>query len=113
MTSVSCLALILYMEASTQSLHTQTLVADVVIARAEKEKLSICSSMKKPKSYSWMWDRKRTKVQKEKLESLKKIASQEIRRNKSRARLYFNECSLGKRFKTPNRMIRSEKLCFY
>ena len=113
MTSLSCLALIIYMEASTQSSFTQSLVADVAIARAEKEKLPICSSMKKPKSYSWMWDGRNTKVKKDKLKTLEEIANKELKRNRIRTRFYFNECTLGKRFKTPNKMVRSEKLCFY
>jgi spore germination cell wall hydrolase CwlJ-like protein len=113
MTSLSCLALLIYMEASTQGSFTQSLVADVAIARAEKEKLSICASMRKPKSYSWMWDGKHTKVDTKKLKQLEKIALQELKRVKIRTRTYFNTCSLGKRYKTKNKMIRSEKLCFY
>lgn len=113
MTPAYCLALVIYMEANTQSKFTQSLVADVAIARADKENLSICSSMKKPKSYSWMWDGKSTKVNRERLKELEKVAKEELKRDKIRKRLYFNECNLGKRFKTENKMIRSEKLCFY
>jgi hypothetical protein len=101
------------MEASTQGKFTQSLVADVAIARASRENLSICSSMKRPKSYSWMWDGKFTKVDKAKLKSLEAIAKQELKRDKVRKRLYFNTCNLGKRFPTENKMIKSEKLCFY
>lgn len=113
MTSLSCLTLIIFLEASTQSDFTKSLVADVAIARATKEKLSICESMKKPKSYSWQWDGKATKVPLAELKKLEKVALQELKRAKIRNYLYFSNCSAGKRFKTKNKMIKSEKLCFY
>lgn len=113
MTSAACLALLIYMEARDQSSFTQSLVADVAIARAENEKLSICESMKKPKSYSWMWDGKHTTTPAAELKKLEKVALQELKRAKIRNYLYFSNCSAGKRFKTKNKMIKSEKLCFY
>lgn len=113
MTSTACLALLIFMEARNQSSFTQSLVADVAIARAEAEKLSICDSIKKPKSYSWMWDGKHTVTPKASLKQLEKIALTELKRAKIKNYLYFSNCSAGKRFKTKNKMIRSEKLCFY
>ena len=113
MSTLSCLALIIYMEASTETSFTQSLVADVAIARATSEQLSICQSMKRPKSYSWLWDGKATKVDKAKLKELEKVAKQELYRSKVRKRLYFNNCWMGKRFKTENKLLRSGKLCFY
>lgn len=113
MTSLTCLTLIIFMEASTQSDFTKSLVADVAIARAKKENLSICESMKKPKSYSWQWDGKLTKVTSKNLKPLEKIALRELKRSKIKDHFYFNACYLGKRYKTKNKMIKSEKLCFY
>lgn len=113
MTSLTCLTLIIFMEASTQSDFTKSLVADVAIARAKKEKLSLCESMKKPKSYSWMWDGKATRTSKEELKKLEPIALKELKRTKLTNHFYFNHCRMGKRYKTANKMIKSEKLCFY
>ena len=113
MGAVACLSLIMYMEALNQSDYTKALVADVAIERAKQEELSVCQSMKKKKSYSWMWDGKYTKVDRKLLEGLKPIAARELKKPVVKGRFFFNECSLGKRFRTDYKLIRSEKLCFY
>jgi spore germination cell wall hydrolase CwlJ-like protein len=113
MGSIACLSLIMYMEALNQSNYTKALVADVAIERASQEGFSICKSMKVKKSYSWMWDGKNTRVNRKLLEGLKPIAVKELKKPMVTGRYFFNECTMGKRWKTKYNMIRSEKLCFY
>ena len=113
MTSLSCLALIIAMEATNQNEKTRTLVADAAIERAYQENLSICESMKVKATYSWYWDGKPNKIDKKVLSDITKLAIKEVKSPTYKGMIYFNECWLGKRWKTKNRMIRSEKLCFY
>ena len=115
MTTLSCLALILYMEARSEPVITQQLVASVALERAKNEKLELCSSIKKPKAYTWMWDGINTPVDKTSKEYTKalKLARQALARQTLAGRLYFNNCTLGRRWKTSYKVIRSGKLCFY
>lgn len=113
MTSLTCLALAIFMEARGESSFTQSLVADVVITRAATTGKTICQEIKTPKSYSWMWDGVSTKVPEKELKKLEIVAKQELKRVKIKDRFYFSNCSAGKRFKTANKMIKSGKLCFY
>ena len=113
MTNMACLALIIAMEARNQNDYTKSLVADIAIERAKVENVSICSSMKKPKAYSWMWDGVNTKLTSDILMEATKIARKELKSPIVTGRYFFNECTLGRRYKTQYRMIRSEKLCFY
>ena len=113
MGTIACLSLIMYMEALNQGDYTKALVADVAIERAKQEELSVCQSMKRKKSYSGMWDGKSTKVNKKLLEGLKPIAVKELKKPVVTGRYFFNECSMGKRYKTKYKLIKSEKLCFY
>ena len=108
-----CLSLVMYMEASIQSEYTKRLVASVVIERAKQEDKSICKSIKTRGAYSWMWDGRRTKVDQKVLHKLHHISAQELFQPTITGRYFFNECTLGKRWKTKYKMIRSEKLCFY
>lgn len=113
MTNLACLALIIAMEARNQNDYTRSLVADVAIERAKVENVSICKSMKKKASYSWMWDGVNTKLTSEILADVTKVAFKELKSPRITGRYFFNECSLGRRYKTKYTMIRSEKLCFY
>lgn len=108
-----CLSLVMYMEASIQSEYTQRLVASVVIERAKQEDTTICKSIKKRGAYSWMWDGKTTKVDSKALDKLQHVAQQELKHPTMTGRYFFNECTMKKRWTTKNKMIRSEKLCFY
>jgi len=112
--TIYCLSLIIFMEASIENNLTRSLVASTAIERANKEGLGICESMKKPKSYSWLWDGKRTKVKSKWLEkTYYPIARKELKKQTMVGRVYFSECKLGKRFPTPNKLIKSGHLCFY
>lgn len=113
MLEIHCIALVMYMEAQTQSIYTKRLVASVSIERAKQEDTTICKSIKKRGGYSWMWDRKFTKVKNHHLVKLYPLAAQELQNPTITGRYFFNECTLGKRWNTPYRIIRSEKLCFY
>lgn len=113
MLDVHCIALVIYMEAQTQSIFTKSLVASVAIERAKQEDTTICKSIKKRGSYSWMWDRRNTVVKNEHLTKLYPIARKELKNPTIKGRYFFNECTLGKRWRTPYQVIRSEKLCFY
>lgn len=111
MNTLTCLALIAYMEARGESLQTKNYVIQAAYSIAEQENTTVCGTLRKRGIYSWMWDRKQTKVDKTMLVNLKKILS--FRRKEGFNRRFFNHCRLGKRFKTENRMIKSGKLCFY
>lgn len=114
MTSLACLALIIYHESRGESELTQRLVARVAIERSNHENVGICRSMHRPKSYSFMWDGKPERVDdKQAWDKALVIAGDELFESNMDNRMYFNECRLGKRFKTAYRMRRSGKLCFY
>ena len=113
MSSVACLALIIYMESRGEPLQTQQYVASVAIERARQEQTTICESMKKPRAYSWMWDRKKTKVDPVKLKTMQMVANKEMRHQSLSGRLYFNERRLAKMWRTPHKPIVSGNLIFY
>jgi hypothetical protein len=102
------------MEARNQSDRTKALVADVAIERAKQEGLGLCESMKKPRAYSWYWDKKHTKLSSEVLKQAEVVALRELKNPTITGRYFFNECKAPERkYKTPNSIIKSEKLCFY
>lgn len=111
--TMKCLSLIMYMEARNQSDRTKALVASVAIERAKQEELSVCESMRKPRSYSWVWKKQPSKIDKVLLDSFDKLALKELKQPTLVGRYYFNECSAGKKFKTENKLLKSGKLCFY
>jgi hypothetical protein len=114
MSIVKCLSLIVAMEARNQSDRTKALVADVAIERAKQEGLGLCESMKKPRAYSWYWDKKHTKLSSEVLKQAEVVALRELKSPAITGRYFFNECKAPKRkYKTPNSVIKSERLCFY
>lgn len=113
MTALSCLALIVAMEARGQALQTQHYVASVAIERAKEERTDICKSMKRPRSYSWMFDGVSTKVDKKSMLVATSVAASEIKHQSLTGRLYFNERKMGKRYRTPNPLIVSGNLVFY
>lgn len=113
MSSVACLALIVFMESRGESLLTQQYVASVAIERAKQEQTTICGSMKKPRAYSWMWDKKSTKVDQKQLDVLKVLASRELENPTLKGRLFFNERKLAKMWVTPYKPIVSGNLIFY
>ena len=114
MSTLACLALIVYMEARSEPELAQILVAQVVINRAKAEKNTICDSMKKPRSYSFYWDNKPNLIkEKEVYNGIVKLSNRVLRQNSLENRLYFNECFLGKRYKSKYKIQRTGKLCFY
>ena len=113
MSSVACLALIMYMESRGEPLHTQQLVASVAIERARQEAVPLCQSMNKPRAYSWLWDGVKTKVDPKQLDALKKVAVKEIANPTLKGRMYFNERRMGRRYRTPHKPIVSGNLIFY
>ena len=113
MSALSCLALIVAMESRGQALQTQHYVASVAIERAKEERTEICNSMKKPRAYSWMWDGKKTKIDKVSMDVAKTVATQELKNQSLKGRLYFNERKLAKLWRTPHKPIVSGNLIFY
>lgn len=113
MNTLACLTLVLYMEARNQTTYTQSLVASVVIERAKTEHTTICKSIKRKGSYSWMWDGLNTKVDKKLFNNIKEVASSELANPTITGRYFFNEKRMGKRYKTQNKPIVSGKLIFY
>lgn len=111
---LACLALVMYMESSISSKDTQAYVGSVVIERAHQDHQSICKNIHKPVSYSWMFDGKNTKVDNQYLhEDIFPVAKAVMAKPKLKGYYYFNECQLGKRFKTDKKMIKSDTMCFY
>lgn len=113
MNTLACLTLVLYMEARNQTEYTQSLVGSVVIERAKVENIPICKSIKRKGSYSWMWDKLNTKVDKKVFNTIKIVASRELAKPTITGRYFFNEKKLGKRYKTAYSPITSGKLIFY
>lgn len=113
MSVISCLTLIIFMESRGVSDTTKNYVASVAVEKAKYEGTGICQSMKKKATYSWMWDGRTTKVDKKLQDSFQHIAYKQLDKPSLPGRLYFNECSLGKRYKTPYKVIKSDNLCFY
>lgn len=113
MSVISCLTLIIFMESRGVSDTTKNYVASVAVEKAKHEGTGICRSMKKKATYSWMWDGRTTKVDKKLQDSFQHIAYKQLDKPSLPGRLYFNECSLGKRYKTPYKVIKSDNLCFY
>lgn len=113
MSVISCLTLIIFMESRGVSDTTKNYVASVAVEKAKYEGTGVCQSMKKKATYSWMWDGRTTKVDKKLQDSFQHIAYKQLDNPSLPGRLYFNECSLGKRYKTPYKVIKSDNLCFY
>ena len=113
MSVISCLTLIIFMESRGVSDTTKSYVASVAVERAKSENTGLCQSMKKKATYSWMWDGRKTKIDKKLQQSFEHIAYREMKTPSLPGRLYFNECSLGKRYRAPYHVIKSDNLCFY
>jgi spore germination cell wall hydrolase CwlJ-like protein len=114
MTSLACLALIIYHEARSMPLQAQHLVAQVAITRAYNEKQSVCKSLNVKKGYSFMWDKRSNSMKEVKAKTIAyQVAKKSLHKHANHSYTYFNECTLGKRFKTKTRMVRIKKLCFY
>jgi len=114
MDALTCLALIIYFESRGEPVVTQIYVAKTAIARAKQEKLSICKSMVKPKSYSFYWDR-RSNLPKDGKSYIKAklMALKAINSKKFVGTIYFNNCNLKKRYKTKTKLKKLSNLCFY
>jgi spore germination cell wall hydrolase CwlJ-like protein len=107
------MALIIYMEARSESLITQSLITEIVYNRAEQDKRTICEELKHPKSYSWMWDGVSTPIDDKNAYAIAlNIAKQTMTHRKLKGYRFFNICK-GKKFKTRKKVIKSGKICFY
>jgi spore germination cell wall hydrolase CwlJ-like protein len=114
MSSIACLALIVYFEARGEPALAQRMVAEVAVHRAKTESKPICTSLRSPKSYSFMWDKISNKIrEKDAYEDAISIARRVLSIKNVPSRLYFNECSMGKRYKTQHKIRRVGRLCFY
>ncbi len=113
MSTVMCLALIIFHEARGEPITTQQYVASVAIQRATQEKVPLCNSMNKPRAYAFIRDKKNTKIDQKQMDVLKVLASREIESPTLKGRLFFNERKLGKLWHTPYKPIVSGNLIFY
>lgn len=114
MTTLACLTLIVYMEARSEPELAQQLVAQVAINRAKSEGTTLCKSMRKPRSYSFYWDKKSNKITEKSIyRNIISLSSRVLEQDSLANRLYFNECFLGKRYKSEYKMKRVGNLCFY
>ena len=112
MMSATCLAMIVFFESRGEPELTQRYVASVAIERARQEQVSLCSSMRKPRAYSWYWDKKPNAVAKE-LKPFEVLAVREIRKPTLTGYMYFNEYKMGRRYRTPKKLTKSGHLVFY
>jgi hypothetical protein len=113
MMSATCLAMIVFFESRGEPVITQRYVASVAIERAKQEQVSLCSSMRKPRAYSWYWDKKPNAVAKDSLKPFEVLAVREIRKPTLTGYMYFNEKKMLRRYATPKRLIKSGHLVFY
>lgn len=116
---VSCLTLVVYMESRGLPESAQQLVAQTVINRAKKTKVSVCDEVKGFNNYSFYHDKKPELVDDiAALEKAVHIAKKVVKLNDSVGYVptnytYFNECFLGKRYKTKVPMNKIKNMCFY
>ena len=103
----------MYMESRGESVTTQNYVGSVALNLASQDNTSVCKSIQKPRRYSWQWDGKHTKVDTIQLKALEEQAKKLIKKRSLSGYYYFNECKLGKRFKTEKPLVKSGNLCFY
>ena len=113
MNTLACLALVMYMEARGEPVLAKTYTAAVAVNLASQDNTSVCKSLSKKYRYSWMWDKRNTFVDKSKTLKLESVAQKVILNNPLPGYYFFNECRLGKRFKTPKEMVKAGNLCFY
>lgn len=119
MSSLACIALVVYMEARSLPEQAQKLVAQIVINRATKDKITICEELKRPKTYSFYWDGKPEII--EEMDSLIKVVelSKEVLKKNENPTYkpinytHFNSCRLKKRYKTLISLKKIENMCFY
>ena len=113
MITATCLALIVYFEARGEPELAQRYVADVAIFRAKIEGVTVCESMRKPKAYSWVWDRKSDIIDPPQMKIVRSIAEQELKSQKIQGRKHFNEKRLGKIWNTQVKPVTVGNLIFY
>lgn len=119
MISLTSLALIIFMEARSEPIEAQHLVARAVIERSNYFNQPIQTVLNTPKTYSFMWDGKPNTIRWNNSIELAawnkavSIANEELNESSFGGRIFFNECKLGKRFPTKYKMIQSGNLCFY
>lgn len=114
MTNAACLALIIYFESRSENDLTQRYVAQVAMNKSDYYEESICKNLNRQRVYSFMFDGKPEVITEN--DSHKKaieIANHSIKNRTLDGYLYFNECRLGRKYKTDKKMIRTKKLCFY
>lgn len=120
-----CLALNIFNEARSEPIDSQIAVAAVTINRMKDKEYpsSICDVVYEPSAFSWTKHKKKIKEPKnlDEIEykaflQAKQIASLYIQgklKNPIGSRKYFNHKSMGKRYDTPYKPIRFDKLVYY
>jgi spore germination cell wall hydrolase CwlJ-like protein len=123
--SLLCLALNIFHEARSEPLESQVAVAAVTINRLKDKDhpSSICEVVYEPKAFSWTRHKKKVRepsfsdeIEYKAFLQAKQIASlytQGRLKNPIGSRKYFNHRSMGKRYDTPNKLIRFDKLVYY
>jgi spore germination cell wall hydrolase CwlJ-like protein len=91
-------------------------VASVTINRSKKYSKGICKVVYSPAAFSWTRNKNLKIKDKIAFEKAKRIAASYLQGNRNSKigdRLFFNERTLGKRFKTKNKPIIMGKLMYY
>ncbi len=128
MESLLCLALNIFHEARSEPIESQIGVAAVTVNRSRDKGYpsSICKVVYEPSAFSWTASKAKRQIRnvsqikgeedKKAFLKAKQIAYLYLQgklENPVGSRKYFNHKSLGKRYDTPNRPIRFDKLVYY
>lgn len=120
-----CLALNIFNEARSEPIDSQIAVAAVTMNRMKDKdnSSSICDVVYEPSAFSWTKHKKKIKeptnldeIEYKAFLQAKQIASLYIQgrlKNPIGSRRYFNHKSMGKRYDTPHKPIRFDKLVYY
>lgn len=122
---ILCLALNIFYEARSEPIQSQVAVAAITMNRVNDKEhpSSICKVVYEPSAFSWTQKFRKIRepnltddIEKKAYLQAKQIASLYIQgklENPIGSRKYFNHKSMGKRYNTPYKPIRFNKLVYY
>lgn len=120
--AATCLALVMYREARSESIAAQIATAKILQNRAKKTGKGECKELKKHRQFAWTskykieppkpvgkLDKNAWMLSKRLSKSLSKLNVKGIKPNY----VYFNTLALGKRYKTKTKPVKLGGLLFY
>ncbi len=121
-TAAFCLALVIYREARSEDLAAQIATAKILQNRATLNKTSVCGELAKASQFSWVksyrivrpkWDGTIDWAAWEQASATARCLNKIEVKGITPKHIYFNNASMGKRFKTKNKPVVIGKLLFY